>query len=107
MGPIVVAQEIVEQPGIGLGLGLRFMEVIQGFVGLFHRAKWPLHFAFGPGRGAAAIVVAGQMRLHLDVQIVHHLFEHVTARHRTVIGIEVGGTATKREARRPPWAPWR
>ena len=66
-----------------------FMEVIQGLVGLFHRAKGPLHLAFGTGRGPAAIVAAGQMRLDLDVQIVHDPLKHVTLRHRTIIGIEI------------------
>src|SRR2546422_995034 len=87
MRAVVVAQQVVEEPGIGLGFGLRFMEVIQRLVRLFHRAEWPLHFAFRAGRGAAAIVATGQMCLHLDAQIVHHLVKHVTARHWTVIRI--------------------
>ena len=74
------------------------MEVIQRLVRLFHRAEGPLHFAFRAGRGAAAIVATGQMRLHLDAQIGHHLLKHVTARHWTVIRIQVGRTATKGKA---------
>src|SRR5262245_29435066 len=72
MRAVVVAQQVVEQPGISLRFGLRFMEVIQGLVGLFPRAEGPLHFALRAGRGAAAIVAAGHMGLHLDPQVDTH-----------------------------------
>src|SRR5262245_26920778 len=57
---VVIAQEVVEEPGIRLGFGLRDMEVIQGLMSLFDGAKGPLHFAFGTGRGAAAVVATGR-----------------------------------------------
>src|SRR2546425_3096893 len=97
MWTVVIAQEVVEQPGIGLDFGLGLMEVIQGLMRFFYRSEGPLDFTFGAGRGAAAIMAAGQMRLYLNTQIAHDLLKHVTLRHWPVIGIEVSRTPTKRE----------
>jgi hypothetical protein len=56
-------------------------------------AKGPLHFAFGPDRGAAAVVAPGEVRLDLDPQRVQHLVQHVAPHHGTIIHREGRGPA--------------
>ena len=51
----IVTGEEVQQPRIGLGLVLGFVEVIQGFVHLLDRAKRSLDLALGPCGHATAI----------------------------------------------------
>ena len=96
---IVIAEQEIAEPGIGLVLGLRFVEVIQGFLHFFHGPKRAFHFPFGPGRGAAAIVPTGEMRPHLDVQIPHDLVKHLAARHRTIVQVQRVRAPTEGEAR--------
>lgn len=98
MRAVVIAEQVIHEPGIGFGLGLGLMKVIQGFVGLFHGAERALHFALRAGRGAPAIVAARQMRAHLDVQIPHDLVQDVTAGHRTVIHRQIAWPPTEGKA---------
>ena len=59
VGLLVIAQQEVDQPGIGFLFVLGRMKVIERLVDLFDGPKRPLHFAFGPTGHPAAPLARG------------------------------------------------
>jgi hypothetical protein len=65
----VVSYQEVPEPGIGFFLILGFVKVVESFVHLLYRAKWPLDLTFRARCRAPAILALWQMSAHIDVQV--------------------------------------
>lgn len=96
--PGVVTHQEIQQPRVGLGFVLGFVEVIQGLVHLFDRAKRPFDLAFRPGGHAPTVRASRHMEADLDAEITHHPQKDEAARHRSTIHVDHQGDTLKRES---------
>eukprot|EP00952_Eustigmatos_sp_NYUAD-ZCMA_P003774 16519-Eustigmatos_ZCMA.PRE.1 len=76
MSLVVIAQQIADQPFVGLLLGFRLMKVIQGFVGFLDGTERAFHLPFRACRRARPILARRDMRLPRDGQRLHDVLEN-------------------------------
>src|ERR671932_1405269 len=94
----VVAPQEVQEPRVGFGLVLWFMEMVERLVHLLHRAEGPLHLALRARRHAPAVLPLWQVGAYVHLQIAHHPPKDLTLRDGTVIEVEHLGDSLKGEA---------
>ena len=70
---IIVAQQKIHQPGNRFVLILGLMKVVEGFVHLLYRTKWPLDLTLRARRRASAIFALWQMSAYVNIQVAHDL----------------------------------
>ena len=96
---LVVAQQIAQQPSVGLGFGFRLMEVVQRFVRFLDGAKRPLHLALGPGGHAGAVLARRHMGLPGNPQCQHHGVKDTALGDGAIVEVQQLRSPLEREGR--------
>lgn len=95
---VVIAQQVADQPFVGLLLGFRLVEVVQGFVGFLDGPERALDFPFRACRRARAILAGRDMRLPRDGQRLHDILENPALGDRAIVQIDHLRPPLKRRA---------